>query len=248
MHLGLFWRLSGSANHPSRRAAWHLAALTMPLRVLEAWWTPEVTLPIRMVDRWTGRSSCSLWITGTFWRPCASGHRDRYLLCLWIRSILGSWWMLRLGFHFEVWHHQVTIQCRQIDDGMQTPCLLRHQKQPAEEPERCFIRDPLYDSLGQQGIHGLLEILAAIPGAESDAVMGQLRSLLEIETHPFLGCVGGPAGGGQSLPGEPPPVSCQRRPAAGAWAAPEVLRWSDTLGGSGPPCRRWHERTTCPEW
>ena len=34
---------------------------------------------------------------------------------------------------------------------------------------------------------------------------------------------------------EVPPVSCQRRPAAGAWAAPEVLwRW-DTLGQFRPP-------------
>ena len=41
-----------------------------------------------------------------------------------------------LGFHFEVRHHQMMIQCRQIDDGMQIPCLFRHQKQPAVEPER----------------------------------------------------------------------------------------------------------------
>ena len=50
----------------------------------------------------------------------------------------------------------------------------------AVEPERCFVQNPLYGSLGQQGIHGLLEILAAVPGVERDAVMGELRSMLEI--------------------------------------------------------------------
>ena len=58
--------------------------------------------------------------------------------------------------------------------------LLQHQEQSAVEPETCFIQNPLYGSLGQQGIHGLLEILAAAPGAESDAVMGELRSMLKV--------------------------------------------------------------------
>ena len=40
---------------------------------------------------------------------------------------------------------------------------------------------------------------------------------------------------GQSLPGKPPPVSCQRRPAAEAWVAPEDLRRWYTLGHQWPP-------------
>ena len=74
----------------------------------------------------------------------------------------------RLCFHFEVRHHQVTIQCRQIDYGTQIPSLLRHLEQQAVEPERCFVQYPLYGSFRQQGIHGLLEILGAVPGAELD--------------------------------------------------------------------------------
>ena len=69
------------------------------------------------------------------------------------------------------------IQCRQIDDGMQIPCLLPHQEQPAVEPERCFVQNSLYGSLGQQGIHGLLEIPAAVPGAERDAVVCDVEFL-----------------------------------------------------------------------
>ena len=40
---------------------------------------------------------------------------------------------------------------------------------------------------------------------------------------------------GQSLPGKPPPVSCQHRPAAEAWVAPEDLRRWYTLGHQWPP-------------
>ena len=40
---------------------------------------------------------------------------------------------------------------------------------------------------------------------------------------------------GQSLPGEPRPVSRQRRPAAGAWVAPEDLQRWDLLGRPRPP-------------
>ena len=68
----------------------------------------------------------------------------------------------------------MTIQCRQIDDG--TPSSLAPL---AVEPERCFVQNALYGSLGQQGIHSLLEILAAVPGVEHDAVMSELRSISE---------------------------------------------------------------------
>ena len=45
-------------------------------------------------------------------------------------------------------------------------------------------------------------------------------------------CPTGFATGGQSLPGEPLPVPRQRRPAHGAWAAPEVFRWWETVWAS----------------
>ena len=62
----------------------------------------------------------------------------------------------------------------------------------------------------------------------------------------------GVATGGQSMPGEPPPVSCQRQPAAGAWAAgawaaPEILRWSDTSGRFRHPLPA-PARKDCMSW
>ena len=70
----------------------------------------------------------------------------------------------RLCFHFEV----------------KIPCLLLNQEQPAMEPERCFVQNPLNGSLVQQDIQGLLENLAAVLGVERDAVMGELRSMLKV--------------------------------------------------------------------
>ena len=96
--------------------------------------------------------------------------------------------------------HQEPIQSRQIDDWTQIPCLLQHQEQLAVEPKRRLFQNSLYGSLGQQGIDGLLEILAAVPGAERDAVMGELRSINKSQAHPLLDSAGGPAGPQQALP------------------------------------------------
>ena len=62
-----------------------------------------------------------------------------------------------LSFHLEVRHHHVPVQCGQVDDWTKVACLLLHQEQPAVEHERCPVDDSLYGSLGQQGIHSLLE-------------------------------------------------------------------------------------------
>ena len=48
-------------------------------------------------------SSCLFWNAGTFWQPCASGHGDRHLLCLWRQSILGSWWLLEWTLGSPSW-------------------------------------------------------------------------------------------------------------------------------------------------
>ena len=83
---------------------------------------------------------------------------------------------------------------------MQIPCLLWHQEQLAVELKRRLIENSLYGSLGQQGIHGLLEILAAAPGAKRDAVIGELRLMYKIQTHLLLDSAGGPAGPQQVSP------------------------------------------------
>ena len=106
----------------------------------------------------------------------------------------------RLDFLFEVSHLQVPIQHRQFDYGTQIPCLLRHQEQPAVEPDRQLVENSLYGSLEQQGIQGLLEILEAVPDLERDAVMDELRSMYKIQTDPLLDSAGGPAGPQQSSP------------------------------------------------
>ena len=97
--------------------------------------------------------------------------------------------------------------------------LLGDEKQSAVVPKGCYVGDPLYDPLQQQGIHGLLEVLMAVSGPEADALMGEMRSLMESDAHPVLDNAGGPADSstvGQSPPGEPPPGPSQRLPAEGA--------------------------------
>ena len=56
-----------------------------------------------------------------------------------------------------------------------------------------------------------------------------------------------PASFATSLPGKPPHVPRQRRPAAGAWPAPGVLRWWDTLGRFRPPLPAL-ARKDCVSW
>ena len=105
-----------------------------------------------------------------------------------------------LSFCLEVGHHHVPVQCGQVDYWTKVSCLFRHQEQLAVEPERSLIADPLYGPLGQQGIHSLLEILAAVPGPEADALMGELRSLKKNYAHPVLHSVGGTTGAQQTSP------------------------------------------------
>ena len=52
----------------------------------------------------------------------------------------------------------------------------------------------------QQGMDGLLKVLSAVPGPETDALMGELRSLLECNAHPILDDAGGPAVAQQTPP------------------------------------------------
>ena len=245
-----------SANHPIRRAAWHLAASTMLLRVLAAWWTLEETLPIRMVDRWTGRSSCSLRIAGTFWWPCASGHGDRHLLCLWIQSIFDSWWLLKWTPVFPFWS-----VAPPGDDSMQTdwwrdadplsslapgtagcrtwemlcsepslwlPWTAGHPR-PAGDPGSC-------SWCGMRCYDGWVEVHVG----NLDPPLSRLCWWPNRTPEDF-------ATDGQSLPGKPPPVSRQRQPAAGAWVAPEDLRRWDTLGRPRLP-RPDSARKDCVSW
>ena len=62
--------------------------------------------------------------------------------------------------------------------------------------------------------------MPAVSGPDADALVVQLRSLMEGKTHPVLDNASGPAVAqadsstvGLSLPGEPPPGPCQRLPA-----------------------------------
>ena len=115
--------------------------------------------------------------------------------------------------------------------------------------------DSLYGSLGQQGIDGLLEILAAVPGAERDAVMGKLRSMNKSQAHPFLDSAGGPAGPQQTLPlvGKACQASSHLQPInVGLPLEQWTLLWpsfAETVeDGSRIPCWRLHGGTKCLGW
>ena len=111
------------------------------------------------------------------------------------------------------------------------------------------IGDPLYDSLQQQGIHGLLKVLSAVSGLEADGLMGELRSMLECNAHPVLDNAGGPAVAQQT-----PPVRgkvCQASPHLGpvnvVWLRKPQKTCQASCGcqdrvGGGLPCRRQRER------
>ena len=89
---------------------------------------------------------------------------------------------------------------RKVNDRTKISCLLQHQKQSAVVPEGCQVGDPLYGPLQQQGVYGLLEVLPAISGPEADALMGELRSLMESNAHPILDNASGTAGAKQTPP------------------------------------------------
>ena len=108
-----------------------------------------------------------------------------------------------LSFHLEVGHHHVPVQCGQVDYWTKVSCLFQHQEQPAVEPRDVSLLT-LFAPLGQQGIHGLLEILAAVPGAETDALVGELRSPIPRQCWWLDRSPADFSTVGQSLPGEPP--------------------------------------------
>ena len=105
-----------------------------------------------------------------------------------------------LRFHLEVGNHHVAVQSGQVDYWTKISCLFRNQEHPVVEPEKSHIADPLYGPLRQQGVHGLLEVLVAVPGPETDALMGELGSLKESYAHPILDSIGGSTGAQQTPP------------------------------------------------
>ena len=144
----------------------------------------------------------------------------------------------------------MTVECGKIDNRTKISRLLGKKEQSAVVPEGCHVGDLLYGPLQQQGIHGLLEVLSAVPGPEVDALMGQLRSVLECQTHPVLDNAGGPAVAQQT-----PPVRgevCQASPHLDPVNASRLWKLQqssyscrvdlDRVGG-GLPCQRQHERT-----
>ena len=120
-----------------------------------------------------------------------------------------------LRLHLEVWNYHVAVESGKVDHRTKISRLLGDQKQLALVPEGCHVGDPLYGPLQQQGIHILLEVLPAVSGPEADALMGELRSLMESDAHPGW-CPVDSSTVGQSPPGEPPPGPRKRRPAAEA--------------------------------
>ena len=94
----------------------------------------------------------------------------------------------------------MVVESGKVDHQTKISRLFRDQKQSAVVPEGCHVGDPLYGPLQQQGVHGLLEVLPAVSGPEADALMGELRSLMESDAHPVLDNAGGPAGAQQTPP------------------------------------------------
>ena len=94
----------------------------------------------------------------------------------------------------------MAVESGKVDHRTKISHPFRDQKQSAVAPEGCHVGDPLYGPLQQQGVHGLLEELLAISGLEADALMGDLRSLMESDAHPVLDNAGGPAGAQQTPP------------------------------------------------
>ena len=179
-----------SASRLSRRVASHLAASTERRRVSAAWWTPVEKLPVQTEDKWTGTSSCWPRNADTCGQLDASAHEDRHRVCLWTPPTPDFWWLIGRAL---AWNHHVTVESGQVYHRSQISCLLGYQKQPTVETQGPHVGDTFDGPLHQQGIYGLLKVLSAVPGPETDALMGELRSLLECNAHPVLDDAGGPA-------------------------------------------------------
>ena len=94
----------------------------------------------------------------------------------------------------------MAVESGQVDHRSQISCILGNQKQPTVETQGLHLGDSLYGSLHQQGIDGLLKVLSAVPGPETHALMGELRSLLECNGHPVLDDANGLAVAQQTPP------------------------------------------------
>ena len=94
----------------------------------------------------------------------------------------------------------MTVESGQVYHRSQISSLLGYQKQPTVETQGPHVGDTFNGPLHQQGIYGLLKVLSAVPGPETDALMGELRSLLECNAHPVLDDAGGPAVAQQTPP------------------------------------------------
>ena len=138
----------------------------------------------------------------------------------------------------------MAVKRGEIDYRPQISCLLWDQEQPVVVPYGSHIGDPLYGSLQQQGIDGLLEVLTAVSGLEADALIGELRSLLECTAHPFLDNAGGPAVAQQTQPVRG--KVCQASPHLGpvnvVWLRKPQKTCQTSCGcrnrvGGGLPCR-----------
>ena len=168
----------------------------------------------RKEGRWIGRLACWPWsglADGLVHRNMKVGIADVYRYCPLLTS--DGWTDGPLRLHLEVWNYHVAVESGEIDHRLQISCLLWNQEQPAVVPEGCHVGDPLYGPLQQQGIHGLLEVLPAVSSPEADALMGELRSLLECYAHPVLDNARGPVVAQQT-----PPVQgkvCQASPHLG---------------------------------
>ena len=129
-----------------------------------------------------------------------------------------------------------------------SPVFWGDQKQSAVVPEGCHVGDPLYGPFQQQGIHTLLEDLPAVPGPEVDALVGQLRFLLECQTHSVLDNAGGPAVAQQTCPlwGEVCRARPHLDPVFRLWKLQKSSKsWCGDLGRvcGWFPCWRQCERT-----
>ena len=193
--------LPWSASHLSRRVASHLAASTARQRVSAAWWTPVEKSPVQTEDKWTG-TPCWPRNADTCGQPDASAHEDRHRVCLSTPSTPDFWWLIGRTLASPSWGVELPCGGWEWTGRSQVVDLLS-----SWEPETTDCRNPGTSRwwlalwlLHQQGIDSLLKVLLAVPGPETDALMGELRSLLECNAHTVPDDAGGPAVAQQTPP------------------------------------------------
>ena len=181
--------------------------------------------------------------------PLSGRHRG----CLSISSTPDFWWLNGRTLASPSWSVELPCGGWEWRDRLQTAELL-YSLGPGTTGcstlgVTCHVGYPLYGSLQQQGIDGLLEVLTAVSGPEADALMGELRSLLECTAYPVLDNAGGPAVAQQT-----PLVRgkvCQASPHLGpvnvVWLRKPQKTCQTSCGcrnrvSGGLPCRHQHER------